>query len=186
MTVHSSSLCYTDNMIKMIMAREKSGGIGFSGDLPWHLPEDMAFFKEATAGCAVIMGRVCYESIPDKFRPLKGRDNYVITHDLNSDRAKQILSEGALVLNLEKAIDLATDTKLSSKDVFIIGGAQIYKAFMSYIDEAIITELDGDFEVDTYAPQMPAELKLYNQTPWQTSEKSRPENIKYRMLYYKK
>ena len=63
--------------LHLIYARSRNNVIGKNGDLPWHLPEDLAHFKRTTLGQAVVMGRITWESIPDKFRPLPGRRNVV-------------------------------------------------------------------------------------------------------------
>ena len=68
--------------VNLIFARAANGVIGRDGTLPWHLPEDMAYFKRMTAGCPVIMGRKTWDSLPRKFRPLPGRTNLVITRQV--------------------------------------------------------------------------------------------------------
>ena len=65
--------------LHLIYARSRNNVIGKNGDLPWHLPEDLAHFKRTTLGQAVVMGRVTWESIPEKFRPLPGRRNVVVS-----------------------------------------------------------------------------------------------------------
>lgn len=124
--------------ISFIVAKGKNGVIGNGGKLPWHFPEDLKFFKQTTMGLPVIMGRKTWESIG---RPLPGRRNIVIT------RNKDYLAKGAEVVNtLEEAIKLfgPNDT------VMIIGGASVYREALPLADTAWITEIDGEFEGDTF------------------------------------
>jgi dihydrofolate reductase len=87
--------------LHLIFARSRNGVIGRDGDLPWHLPEDLAHFKRMTLGCPVIMGRKTWDSLPVKFRPLPGRANVVVTRqpdwqDAGALRADSL--EGAMAL----------------------------------------------------------------------------------------
>jgi dihydrofolate reductase len=87
--------------LKLIYARAKNGVIGINNKLPWHLPEDLAHFKKTTQGCAVLMGRKTWDSLPPAFRPLPGRTNIVLTRQSNWQ------AEGAQVVHsLPQAIDL--------------------------------------------------------------------------------
>ena len=118
--------------------------IGRDGGIPWRLPEDMRRFRELTMGHPVVMGRRTWESLPDKFRPLPGRGNVVISRDPDwsaqgADRASSI--EDALAL-LE-----------SAPDVFVIGGGEIYAAALPYADELVLTEIDAEIEGDTTFPK---------------------------------
>ena len=65
--------------LHLIYARARNGTIGLKGQMPWHLPEDLAHLKKTTLGCPVIMGRKTWDSIPAKFRPLPGRQNIIVT-----------------------------------------------------------------------------------------------------------
>ncbi|GAA1787892.1 dihydrofolate reductase [Leucobacter iarius] len=86
----------------MIWAEARGGAIGRDGDMPWHLPEDLAHFKRTTLGDPVIMGRRTWESLPERFRPLPGRANIVVTRDPG------FVAEGARVAaSVESALDLA-------------------------------------------------------------------------------
>jgi len=108
-------------MITIIAAiQEKDNAIGKNNGLLFHLPEDLAHFKELTAGHPVIMGRKTYDSLPPKFKPLPNRTNIVITN--NSDL---VFPEQVLVIDsLQKAVDCA---KNIDEDIFIIGGGKIYE-----------------------------------------------------------
>lgn len=122
--------------ISLIVARSRNGIIGKDGKLPWHLPEDLKFFKQTTMGCPVIMGRRTWESIG---RPLPGRRNIVLTRDSSYQ------AEGAtLVSSLEEALK-----QFGPEDtVFIIGGADLYRHSLHLVDTAWVTEIQADIEGD--------------------------------------
>lgn len=106
-------------IISAIAAVAENGVIGNKGELPWNLPDDMKFFQRTTLNHHIITGRKNYESIPERFRPLRDRVNIVVTRDANYK------APGALVCpSLEAAIDIAR--KADQKEVFIIGGGQLY------------------------------------------------------------
>ena len=132
----------------MIVARARNGVIGRHGTLPWHLPEDLAHFKRTTMGHTVIMGRKTWDSIG---RPLPGRRNIVIT------RNPQWQAPGAeTATSLEQAIQkCASAAGEADRDVFIIGGAQLYaQALKQHVDSIFLTEIDADFEGDTHFPTL--------------------------------
>ncbi len=129
--------------LNLIFARAKNGVIGRDNTLPWHLPEDLAHFKQTTLGQPVIMGRKTWESLPPKFRPLPGRTNIVVTRqsDWNAD--------GALVAHsMAQAVALCPP----STAAWVIGGAEVYAQAMPLADTAVVTEIDAEFEGDAYAP----------------------------------
>ncbi len=129
--------------LHLIYARSRNNVIGVNGDLPWHLPEDLAHFKRTTLGQPVIMGRVTWESIPEKFRPLPGRTNVVVS------RQTGFTAPGAQVVSsLQAAIDLFPADDV----VWLIGGAQLYSQAMPLAQQLVITEIDADYEGDAFAP----------------------------------
>jgi len=129
--------------LNLIYARAANGVIGKDNTLPWHLPEDMAHFKRMTAGCPVIMGRKTWDSLPPKFRPLPGRQNIVVTRQLDW------LAEGAhRASGLPDAVALCED----AAEVWVIGGAQIYAAAEPRAQRVVVTEIARDFEGDAHAP----------------------------------
>ncbi|MES2661313.1 MAG: dihydrofolate reductase [Verrucomicrobiota bacterium] len=115
--------------------------IGKAGTLPWHLPEDLAFFKRTTSGHPIVMGRKTYESIG---RPLPKRRNIVLTRDLTWS------AEGVEVIhqpeNLGKLPDL-------DGRVFIIGGSEIYAAFLPDLDDLVVSHVFGNYDGDTRLPE---------------------------------
>ena len=133
--------------LHLIYARSRNNVIGVNGDLPWHLPEDLAHFKRTTLGQPVIMGRVTWESIPDKFRPLPGRTNVVVS------RQASFSAPGAQVVSsLQAAMDLFT----AGEVLWLIGGAQLYAQAMPLAQQLVITEIYADYEGDAFAPAIDA------------------------------
>jgi len=126
------------------------GLIGRGGTLAWHVPEDLAHFREVTWGSPVVMGRATWESLPARFRPLPGRDNIVLT------RSRSWSDDGALVANdLAEVLSL-----LGGRSGWGIGGAQVYAALVGVADVLEVTEIDLDLGPvqpgDALAPQIPA------------------------------
>ncbi len=116
-------------MITLIAAMDRQAVIGHEGQMPWHLPADLAYFKRVTLGKPVVMGRKTWDSIG---RPLPGRQNIVL-----SRQAPEL--EGALVLASVEAVLDACET---NTDLMIIGGGQIYRLFMPQADRLLITHID--------------------------------------------
>ncbi len=129
--------------LNLILARARNGVIGVNGQLPWHLPEDMAHFKRATMGSPVIMGRKTWDSLPPKFRPLPGRLNIVVT------RQADWQAEGARVVHT--LLDACAMCPPEST-AWVIGGAELYAQALALADMAVVTEIEADFEGDAFAP----------------------------------
>lgn len=126
----------------LIAAVAANGVIGRAGQLPWHLPEDLAHFRALTLGHTVIMGRKTWESLPLRFRPLPGRQNIVVT------RNAEYQASGAVVAHsLADALALcATDT------VFVIGGEALYQAALPLAQRLELTELAQEYQGDACFP----------------------------------
>lgn len=134
-------------MISIIVAVANNNVIGKDNSLIWHLPADMKFFKEKTSGHCIITGRKNYESIPEKFRPLPNRTNIVIT------RQKNYVAPGAIVVDsIEQAIEKAVAT--GDSEIFIIGGAEIYKQCMHLAKRIYLTQIHHTFEGDAFFPEL--------------------------------
>jgi dihydrofolate reductase len=127
----------------MIYARARNGVIGKRGQLPWHLPEDLAHFKRTTLGQPVVMGRVTWESLPEKFRPLPGRSNVVVSRQTSFSAAGAQLAS-----SLEAAMALFPPAEI----IWLIGGAQLYAKGLSIASQIVVTEIDADYEGDAFAP----------------------------------
>ena len=129
-----------------IAAVGKNGVIGKGSELPWNIPEDMKFFREATKNHIVVMGRKTLDSLG---KPLPKRENAIVTRNAN------LKVEGALVFSdVKAAIDhyLVRKAEFKDQNIFIIGGAQIYEASIPYLDEVWLTEIDQEFEGDVFFP----------------------------------
>lgn len=140
----------------LIYAKSINDVIGLKGQLPWNLFEDIHHFKELTYGHTVIMGRNTWNSIPEKFRPLKNRKNIVIS------RRNDLELEGATITNsLYEAIDL------SSKDdlVWIIGGTQIFLQALPLASFIEVTEINKIYEGDTFMPKPDSRWKEVKREP---------------------
>ena len=119
--------------------------------MPWHLPEDLAHFKQLTSGCPVIMGRKTWDSLPARFRPLPGRRNIVITRQTDwSENGVQRAS------SLIEALQLCEQDEAVST-VWVIGGGQIYAQALPLANRVEVTEIAQDFAGDTFAPVLGAE-----------------------------
>jgi len=148
-------------IISLIAALTKNNVIGKNKDLPWHLPDDMKHFMQTTQAHHVIMGRKNYESIPDKFRPLPNRTNIVVT------RQKDFSAPGCHIVNsIEEGIAMARAAR--EKELFIIGGSEIYSQSIPYADQLYLTEIDTILEGDTYFPS-------FNRDEWQELSRTHHE-----------
>ena len=144
-------------MVKLIVAKASNNTIGKDNDLIWHLPADMRFFTQSTKGHIVIMGRKNWDSIPLKYRPLSNRINAVITRNTEfSDPDCEVFHSVEGAINHYK--------QQTEKEIFIIGGAQIYKYCLdnNLIDEMLITYIHQDFGGDAFFPE-------FDETGWNKS-----------------
>jgi dihydrofolate reductase len=145
-------------MITLIAAVAHNNCIGKKGALPWHLPEDLAHFKQLTIGHVVVMGRKTWESIPEKFRPLPGRKNIVVTRNIDYPLPPDVTHAASL----EDAL-----AQQSSEDIFVIGGAEIYALAMPHATRLEITQVDRDVEGgDAFFPAIdPMQWKEVSREP---------------------
>lgn len=133
--------------LSMIAALDAVNGIGKNNDLMWNLPADMQFFKETTKGHVVIMGRKNYDSIPEKFRPLPGRKNVILS------RQPDFEAPGCLVFS--SLADCLQQLQLEEgQKAFVIGGAQIYALALEsgLVNEIFLTHIDKVYSADTFFP----------------------------------
>jgi dihydrofolate reductase len=133
--------------LSMIAALDAANGIGKNNDLMWNLPADMQFFKETTKGHVVIMGRKNYDSIPEKFRPLPGRKNVILS------RQPDFEAPGCLVFS--SLADCLQQLQLEEgQKAFVIGGAQIYALALEsgLVNEIFLTHIDKVYSADTFFP----------------------------------
>lgn len=157
-------------MIGLIWAEAEGRVIGRGGAIPWHLPEDSAHFRAVTTGTTVVMGRRTWESLPERFRPLPGRRNVVVT------RQDGWRAEGAQVVT-----DLAAALSAGAGgDVWVIGGADVYGQALPFADRVERTQLDLRVDGDTFAPALDAGWRVVAgrpETGWATSR----TGVRYRI-----
>ena len=148
----------------LIVAVSRNGVIGRDNQLPWHLPEDLKFFKTVTMGKPILMGRKTFESIG---RPLPGRTNIVITRDPDWH------SPGVEVAgSLEAALQLGEKacSAVGEEEVMVIGGEQIYRLSLPLADRLYLTQVDAEIEGDAYFP-------AFDFDDWQLTNEVLPEAV---------
>jgi dihydrofolate reductase len=150
-------------ILSLLVAADENNLIGNNNKLPWHLPDDLKYFKNLTWAMPVIMGRKTFESVG---KVLPGRQNIVIT------RNHGWKYEGADVVHtIEEAIGLAK--KRSVLEIFIIGGAEIFRTSMATADRIYMTRIHHVFEGDVYFPDIPVnEWKLAKEVFREKDEKN--------------
>ncbi|WP_298833143.1 dihydrofolate reductase [uncultured Piscinibacter sp.] len=143
--------------LALIAAVARNRAIGHGGELLWHESEDQKHFRRVTMGCPVIMGRKTWDSLPPRFRPLPGRRNIVLTHQPHWQ------AEGAeRAGSLGEALSLVSD----AAKVFVIGGAELYTLALPHADELALTEIDAEFQADTFFPDWSrAQFRLVETEP---------------------
>lgn len=140
-------------MVSLILALSENRVIGKDNKLPWHLPDDFAYFKRTTLGHPIIMGRKSFESLG---KPLPKRTNILVT------RQNDYCPEGCVVAHsVEEAIKVA---KAEDEEIYVIGGAEIVKKAFPVVEVLLLTEVHAEVEGDTYFPE-------YDKSEWE--EKSR-------------
>ena len=142
-------------IVSIIVAASTNNIIGKNNQLLWHLPRDLAYFKNKTWAMPVIMGRKTYESVGSK--PLPGRFNFVVTSQTNWDPKNQKVGVAS---SLEAAVELSKGT--DCKEVFILGGGQLYKTSMALADKIFMTRVHAVLQGDTSFPEI-------NEKEWQLS-----------------
>lgn len=155
--------------VGLIWAQSSSGVIGRGGGIPWQLPEDLVRFKELTMGHTVVMGRLTWESLPAKVRPLPGRRNVVVTRQVG------FAADGATVVG-------TLDEALTDPDTWVVGGEQIYTLAMPWASRCEVTEIDIELprdDGDVVAPVLD-ETWIGTAGEWQTSH----SGLRYRWHSY--
>lgn len=155
-------------IISLLVAAAENNAIGKNNQLLWHLPNDMKFFKNTTWGMPIIMGRKTFESIGSK--PLAGRQNIVIT------RQKGWHAEGTIpAKDLETAIGITG--QLDVKELFVIGGGEIYKLAIDKAYRIYLTRVHAKFDADVFFP-------VINENEWKlVSNQDQPADEKHAYAY---
>jgi len=130
--------------LHLVWAQTPAGVIGVGNTLPWYVPEDQARFRRLTTGHPVLMGRATWESLPERFRPLPGRRNVVLSRD------PAYAAPGAEVVgSLEEALALVGDG-----DAWVVGGGAVYALALPLAERVEVTLVDLDVPGDTLAPAL--------------------------------
>ena len=154
-------------MISLLVAHDANRVIGHNNQMPWHIPEELAYFKKVSMGKAMIMGRKTFESIG---RPLPGRLSIVVTRNMD------YTAEGIVVAHdIDDAIQKAKDY---SDEVVVIGGAEIFQLVLEKADRLYVTSIENKFEGDTYFPEYGDEWILKSTSEKQLSK----DGIRYTFL----
>ncbi|CAN7702109.1 dihydrofolate reductase [Paenibacillus sp. LjRoot153] len=157
--------------ISFIFAMDRNRAIGVNNKLPWHLPGDLKFFKNVTMGHPILMGRKTYESIG---KPLPGRRNVILTQNT----AYQ--AEGCEVIHsVDEAIDAFRDQEL-----FVIGGAEIFKLFASHVNRMYITYIEDEFEADTFMSDL--DLSTWTLVSSEQGERNEKNPYEYYFRIYER
>ena len=160
-------------MINIIVAIDENNGIGFQGKLPWHLSEDLKFFKKTTLGTSVVMGRKTWEGLPIK--PLPDRNNIIL-----SRKSDFRYSTIRTMNSVTQVIDYA----LAGNHIFVIGGAEVYKSFLPLADRLYVTKINKIFPCDAFFPPI-------NPMDWLVEEESElhydeKEDLNFKFIVYKR
>ena len=170
-------------VISLIAAVATDGAIGKGNAMPWHISEDLKYFKRVTFGKCVIMGRKTWESLGCK--PLPGRDNIVISRSLFADDRQESPSRLHFVLSLESALDLAfaIAAEAVQNEVFIIGGGRIYRQALERASRVYITRVHTTVpEADVFFPDLdPKKWHIATRSGIAIDEKS---GLNYEFLIY--
>jgi len=151
-------------IVSAIAAVSKNGVIGKDNDVPWYLPADLKYFKNKTLNHHVIMGRKTLDSIE---QPLPKRTNIILTRN-----PFFVASNVIVVHDIEEALEIAEQN--GEEETFILGGAEIYRLSLPYLDKLYLTEVDIDIpNGDAYFPEVDwKEWQLISQDPHQPDEKN--------------
>jgi len=156
----------------LIWAQARNRVIGASGGLPWHLPEDLTLFRTLTTGSTVVMGRRTWDSLPERFRPLPGRTNVVLTSDPRwSAAGARCAGSVAQVLQQHDSL-------------WVIGGGAVYAAFLPHADRLVVTDVDVLVEGDTWAPVIGPEWQRVARTPESGWSFSSSSGLRYAVAEY--
>ena len=166
-------------IVSLIVAISKNKVIGKNNQLIWNLPKDMKFFMDTTLGHPVIMGRKNFESIPEKFRPLKNRTNIIITRNKNYEAL-----DCKVVHSIKESLKCMD---FGNEEVFVIGGGEIYRKFLELdlIDKMYITHIDDFFDGDTFFPDFNLDKWISKEILNHQKNDENPHDFKV-IEYYKK
>ena len=164
--------------IIIIVAYSKNRVIGKDNKLLWHLTDDMKFFKKTTQNQIVLMGKNTYWSLPEKFRPLPNRNNIVLTTKPFENTFENLM----VFNNIENTLNTLKNEGL--EQLFVIGGSQIYEAFLPFADEILATEVDAIIEGDAYFPIF--DESEFHKEILQKFQKNESNDFDFEIISYKR
>lgn len=163
--------------LKLIAAVGKNNELGKNNSLPlWNLKTDFKRLKELTMGHTIVMGKNTFYSLPEKFRPMPGRRNVILSKDKNLE-----IQYVQIFHSIPKLMEGLKD----EKEIWIFGGANIYQQFIDLVDELHITHVDGDFDADVFFPKINPEIwKIVSEKKVPKDEKNSHDSVY--TIYHKK
>ena len=161
--------------MKAIVAVDNKWGIGKDGGLLVHLSGDLKYFKENTIGGTIVIGRKTLESFPGA-RPLPGRTNIVLTRNGSYE------AEGCVVCHSAEEVGEACERLgIDTDRVFVCGGGSVYRQMLPMCDEVLVTRIDGEFDADTFFPDLDADPDF--EVTW-SGEATEENGVIYRFTRY--
>ena len=161
-------------MLSIVVAKSKNNIIGKENKLVWNLPEDLNHFKELTTGHTIIMGRKTFDSIG---RVLPNRKHIILSQNPNliiKDKNVQVVHS---LLEIQELIE-------NKEEAFVIGGAAIYNFLMPYVKKMYVTEIDEEFEGDTFFPKINTDI--WKETKREKGIKNEQNNLDYDFVTYER
>ena len=162
-------------MISCLLAMDRNQGIGYNNDLPWHLPEDLKYFRRVTMGHTIVMGRKTFDSIG---KALPGRRNIIMTRDANFDHP-----EGTEVIHSVDAL-LLLNKQSPNEEFFVIGGADIFRQVLPVTDRLYITFIDAQYKADTFFPEI--NWDEWNLISSKSGEQQQEAGVEYQFRVFEK
>ncbi len=168
-------------MISLIAAIGQNRELGKAGQLLWHLPKDFSYFKEKTVGTIMIMGRKTFESIG---KPLPRRKSIVITSQ-DDWQYEDVLTAKSMADAIEKAVDFQKNNSEYTDEIFVIGGGDVYRQSLPYIETMYLTRVNGVFPyADTFFPEFNA--SAFQEISREHHEKDADHEFEFDFVVYKK
>ncbi len=161
-------------MLSIIVAKAKNNIIGKDNKLIWHLPEDLKHFKELTTGHSIIMGRKTFESLG---RVLPNRKHIIFSQNPDFKVHNENVEVVHSLLQIQDLIE-------GEEEAFVIGGAMIYNFLMPYVKKMYITEIDEEFDGDTFFPKINTEI--WKETSREKGIKNEKNNLDYEFVTYER
>lgn len=156
-----------------IWAQDRSGIIGKSNRLPWHLSKDLEHFKETTLNQVILMGRITFEGMNKRLLP--NREILILTSQSNYP-----VDAITVVRSVEEVLTWYTN---QDKTLYIVGGSKVYKLFEPYVDELIVTQVQAEVEGDTYFPK-DFDLSMFSLVSSEVYEKDKQNKFDFTIEHY--